>query len=162
MPSLEESLSDTINEITSAFKDVSRNGGVSLHQTRVLDDCGSDAELEEAGKKDTDISWQDVPNSAIEKPDLSLCFLDPIGLRYYLPAYMIWELKQFSGAEWVDCNTHGSVHFILTIDKSNFVMLTPKQSRAVCKFLQFYVEYGDEYEQNEARQTLKQYWGKFA
>ncbi len=160
MDSRQELLSEAMDAIRSAFAGVSRAGGVSLHETRVLDDCGSDAERAAARVNDTDIDWQDVPDSHIEKPDLSLLFLDPIGFRYYLPAYMMWELEQCSRADGVDCNTHGDVLSSLGFDKPNFVLLNREQERAVCKFLQFFAEYGDEQEKRDARAALKWYWGK--
>lgn len=174
MSSLKGMAFETINVITSAFDGVSREGGVSLHETRVLDDSldarGSDAELIEARAKDTDVRWQDVPDSAIEKPDLNLSFLDPIGFRYYIPTYMIWFIKQLSGEEGVYCDTHSAALFFLTPNEwgrvrksklSYFEILTQEQSHAIYRFLRFCTEYGDEFDKEMAQQAIDKYWGQF-
>lgn len=171
MAFLEEDLIDTMNAITSAFAGVSREGGVSLHETRVLDDCGSDAERAKARAKDTEINWQDVPDSDIEKPDLSLNFLDPVGFRYYIPAYMMWELRLILDERSVDCNTHCAAIFALTLDEkkdmqewqmARFEAFTTQQLRAINRFLRFYTMYGDDdFQKNYAQEALDQYWSKW-
>ncbi|MBR8840922.1 MAG: hypothetical protein DSM106950_44930 [Stigonema ocellatum SAG 48.90 = DSM 106950] len=58
----------------------------------------------ERGKK-----WQDVPKELIEKLGDSFGFLDPKGFRYYLPAFMIYSLQNYSsGYVFID-----SVYFAL-------------------------------------------------
>ncbi len=160
MSTREEMASQAIDEITSAFTGISREGGVSLHETRVLDDCGSDVERAKARAKDTDVDWREVPDSAIEKPDLRLNFLDPIGFRYYIPAYMIWEIRQSLEAVWRECNTRGAA---LSALRSGFnrELLSYNQSHAIYRFLHFYAEYGEDFEQDEAKAAIKEYWGKF-
>ena len=160
-----------IEQITAAFAGVSREGGVSLHQTRVLDDAFPQESMDEAGAKDVDADWREVPDSSIEKPDLHMSFLDPIGFRYYLPAYMVWQLKQDWGlVPWVDCNTHDSALFSLTVHKEpelrqwqeeRFEMFTLEQGRAINRFLYFYAKYGEDFDQQHAQQALDSYWAKF-
>jgi hypothetical protein len=160
MGSLEEMVSETVSAITQAFQDVSRAGGVSLHETRVLDDCGSDVERAEAKAKDTDNKWQDVPNSTLEKPDLSLCFLDDISFRYYIPAYMVWQLRYFSTVEKMGCITDGAALNALSC-LPPCRLLTHEQSRSIYKFLYFYTQHGDEYDKQTAQTAIKAYWFKF-
>ena len=77
--------------ICEAFKDVYLEDGVSLHQTIVIDNYGSNAEMVEARLKDEKKDWQKL----ISKPELlnihgigGLSFFDAKGLRFHLPAYL--------------------------------------------------------------------------
>lgn len=85
-----------VSQIESAFKGVSRQGGVSWHEAEAMDDYASPEELAIARLKDTDRRWQDLVNDprwpAYDCP-ASWSFLDPIGFRYYLPAALIREVK---------------------------------------------------------------------
>ena len=160
-----------IEQITAAFAGVSRQGGVSLHQTRVLDDAFSQERMDEAGARDVDTDWRDVPSSSLEKSDLHMSFLDPIGFRYYLPAYMVWQLKQGSGSvPWVDCNAHDETLHSLKLQEpadmrqwqeERFEMFTLEQSRASNRFLHFYAKYGEDFDQQHAQQALDSHWAKF-
>lgn len=170
MPSIEERASELIAEITAAFIGVSREGGISLHETRVEDDLGSEEEPAIARAKDVDTDWQEVPYADIEKNDLSMSFFDPIGFRYYLPVYMIWEIRQLAGTEWTDCNTHGAAVFSLRIEETErmrewrrpyFEILSNEQSRAIYKFLLFCTEFSDDFDKVRAQEAIDKYWVKF-
>jgi hypothetical protein len=54
-----------IEEIHLAFDGVSREHGVSLRESLVIDDYGSSEERAEAKKQDTETRWQDVPDQHI-------------------------------------------------------------------------------------------------
>lgn len=80
-----------IAEIYEAFRDVTREGGVSWSETFVLDDRGTEAECLAARAKDRDVRWTELVGDSTWEPDTGLggfSFLDPIGFRYYLPAVM--------------------------------------------------------------------------
>ena len=80
-----------IDQIRLAFAHVSREDGVTLHEAKVIDDYGSADERIAARVLDLDSHWQDVPDHLIEEHQETLCFVDPKGFRYYLPAYMVWR-----------------------------------------------------------------------
>lgn len=84
-------------EIRRVFATVERGGGVTLHETSVLDDYGHGAETarREARQKDTDQHWWEVRDEWIETfgGTGGLSFLDDEGFRYYLPAYMSYWLR---------------------------------------------------------------------
>ncbi|MBL8181881.1 MAG: hypothetical protein JNL64_09765 [Blastocatellia bacterium] len=89
--------------IHDAFDGVDRQGGITLHQALVIDDYGTQEELEAAEAYDTEDRWQNVPESDISKNISIFNFLDPIGFRYYLPAYMSWSIKNYTDDE-SDCS----------------------------------------------------------
>src|SRR5262249_23750467 len=134
---------DIIGEIRRAFADVSRADGVTLHEALVIDAYGSDAERSAARELDTDRRWQDVPDHLIEANDSALCFVDPKGFRYYLPAYMVWSLRNY---ETSDTWSHNHPIRSLTLSESGgmrqwdlerFEVFNGEQAKVICRFLRF-------------------------
>jgi hypothetical protein len=82
-----------ISDIEEAFKDTTRQDGVTLHEAFADDNYLSKEECLEARKLDTDTRWQDVPDEVIKKIPSPFTFLDGNGRRYYLPAYMRFGVK---------------------------------------------------------------------
>lgn len=91
-----------ITEIGDAFRDVSRVGGISWSQCRVLDDYGGEDAQAKAREKDTDTHWSQLVTDENWQPNPGVGgfnFLDSIGFRYYLPAAMIRSLRTGWGDE---------------------------------------------------------------
>ena len=82
--------------IEQAFDGVKRGGGTTRHQAIVLDDYGSEEEFLAAEKFDTESRWQDVSYTALAENPQFLCFVDPAGFRYYLPAAMTWAVRNYN------------------------------------------------------------------
>lgn len=157
-----------IEEITAAFDGVSREDGVTLSETYVIDDYGSPEERAEVRKEDTERWWQNVPDDNISCADAALSFLDPKGFRYYIPAYLVWYLRKMDSSERDKSNTFESIIDALTIQNDSaideysfprFRLLNPQQSKAVARFLQFEAEH--EGFHRDARRALERYWGQF-
>jgi len=84
-------------EIRVAFAKVTRKGGVSWSETRVIDSYGTEAEAAEARLLDRESSWTELADDPKWDPNCGIggfSFLDPIGFRYYLPAAMIKSLRE--------------------------------------------------------------------
>jgi hypothetical protein len=169
-------------EIATAFQGVSREGGVSLSESWVIDNYGSLEEQAEARRKDTELSWQEVPKDDICHGYSCLSFLDPIGLHYYIPAYCTWYITymDYQDPEHPSAGSNTFAWLLYTLgstseDRSEMYRLfTPDQGRAIAHFLQFiqdcdadwsaepglewhaFVELGD-----DAGHALERYWGKF-
>lgn len=156
-----------IAEITAAFDGVAREGGVSLREGRVLDDFGTEEQCAAARLLDTDTRWQDVSDADLEEYESSLSFFDAIGFRYYLPAYMLRDLR-------LNINpTYGmSSDIVIPLDPcvgtnlhdyslDQFRLLTPQQGRAVCRFLRFVAMHGNEGEREDAVRVLRDYWNQY-
>lgn len=142
-----------IEEIIAAFDNVSREDGVTLHEATVIDDYGTATQRAKARTKDTESRWQDVPAEDIRTTDAVLSFLDPKGFCYYLPAYLVWHLRNIDNDDpefW--SNTFESIIFHLKIDMDynidsfrleRFHLFSTEQSRAIAKFLLFVAEHED-------------------
>jgi hypothetical protein len=90
MPAHEELLLDLIRD---AFGDVALGDGISLHEARAIDNYCTLEKRREARAKDTEESWQQIPDAVIEEHYDIFPFLDAKGFRYLLPAYMCWTVR---------------------------------------------------------------------
>jgi hypothetical protein len=145
--------------IRSAFAGVDREGGTSLHQAQVLDDYGSDEELRAAAALDADRRWEDVPSHDIESHTSALSFVDPIGFRYYIAAYMVWSLEHYESSDSFSVD-----HTIYSLSSSmsqedRFDLLSREQVHAITGFLQYMAEHSAGLaDQVAASEALSGYW----
>ncbi|MGB3496555.1 MAG: DUF6714 family protein [Elainellaceae cyanobacterium] len=155
-----------IEDITLAFQAVRRADGVTLHQARVLDDYGGAEEQARARALDTDTHWGEVPDEWITEFSEALCFVDPIGFRYYIPAYMIWTLKHYTTSHSfsVDSTIYA---FCLSQNLeahqlSYFSLLDTDQCQVICRFLMYCVKFGGHFlDSRAAQEALDKHWQQF-
>lgn len=86
--------------IDSAFETVVRGNGTTLHEAVAKDDYLSEEEVLAARKEDTELHWRDVPSEHLANHPEFLTYLDFEGLRYYLPAVMIFALNFNHRKDW--------------------------------------------------------------
>lgn len=132
-----------VDEINSAFDGVERPKELTLHVAEEHDnyDYSNDA-IHRA--KDYDGRWQDVPDEHLLRCHSGLTHLGADGLPFYLPAAMIWVLKNFRDTnelllDWTIYqlapnreNTRLSEHY-----DSRFQLFTSAQWHACRSFLEF-------------------------
>ena len=163
---------DLVEQIASAFQNVKRGNGVSLHEADVIDRTGYDDKNAKnrvkARQLDTDRRWQDVPEKDIEDYYNILSFLDAEGLHYYAPAYMTWALKHYKTS-----GSMSSDSIIYTFDPylntgqhkeqlKRFALFTPDQKNAICRFLRFMGKHSDGFADDyQASRILTGYWEQF-
>ena len=165
MQSAYDSRDAVIRAIEAAFDGVSRHGGVSLHEADVIDNYGTPAEREDARALDTETRWQDVAAGDIRTYYWILPFLDPIGYRYYLPAYMSWSLRNHAGPR--DATSAEFTVFSLVKSEAKreeweldrFKMFNVQQARAIRRFLEYMAEHAGL--EKDAGEALARYWEKF-
>ena len=131
------SLEDLTGEIRSAFHDVSREGGLSWAQCVALDCyCEIEEAIELAGRPDDESSWNELVDDLRWDPFPGLggfTFIDPIGLRYYLPAAMI-RVAQGRNHEWFDG------HLLQAIEQPRDGLAAPLNAamlKAIARFVAF-------------------------
>lgn len=159
---------ELIDLIHEAFNGVTRAGGVSLHETEVIDDYGTDEERAEARKKDRDSKWQAVPHGHLAEicGVGGICFFDVIGWKYYLPAYMTWYLLEGHrsdsfAASQVFYTLQPSPGDLASYSNERYQSLNTRQTIAVKSFLEFVASKdsglsGDDHE--DAQVALDSYW----
>jgi hypothetical protein len=87
---------DIEDSIRSAFAGVSLGSGTSLRQAQAIDDYGrgfTEAEFEALPLSEVTDDWTRIPESELLRDNAA--HLDAEGLRYYLPALMIWLLDHY-------------------------------------------------------------------
>lgn len=132
-----------VESIRKAFHGVKLDGGVTLAQARLMDQFGRGdvaSAMASAGLSDwTAVSDDEISDSPV------LSFLDAKGLRFHLPAFMSWTLRNY------DRSGSGSVTFTIYAflrppDDEVFNLLDKAQRGVICQFLRFFAqvwEYGD-------------------
>jgi hypothetical protein len=158
---------ELIAEIERAFADVTREDGVTLHEADVIDDYGSMAQRKKARQLDTDTRWQDVPDDLIERSPSILSFLDPIGLRYYAPAYMRWSLRYLNRSEScsIDFTIYtfdpGEDEVLSDWHRERYEIFNADQTRVIARYLRYMAEEADWCDDRVARLALERYWSRF-
>lgn len=155
-----------IHDITDTFRAVRREDGITLHQAHVLDGYGSEAEQAEARALDTDSYWWDVPDAVMATLPAPLNFLDPVGFRYYIPAYMIWTLKhhRISQSFTIDYTIYAFLIYENSREhtRQRFELMNGAQKQVICRFLRYFTTFGaDAVDSRSAQQALDKYWSQF-
>lgn len=141
--------------IIAAFKDVTLEDGISLHEADALDGYG---DTKAARLLDTEKSWMEVSLTEHRYNSAPLSFFDPKGFRFYLPAYMLWDLMNPGLSSNID------LVWFLTLPENEssrrleqYKILNEEQSIAVRKYLEFFLRVGD----CDAKIALDRYWRSF-
>ncbi|EAZ92995.1 DUF6714 family protein [Crocosphaera chwakensis] len=158
------------NLIITAFNDVQREDGISLHEADLISkiddhffgyDSSRDRQLlAEARAKDVETHWKEISAHTLEKFWLStISFrLDHKGWKYYLPAYLVWSLNKYIYNHWpdecfidvVDNFLLKDTHYPLNYEIEDFerfsrdeylATLFSQQLSAICQFLRFGLTY---------------------
>ncbi|MBI3461525.1 MAG: hypothetical protein HY000_00475, partial [Planctomycetes bacterium] len=132
--------SELIALIHEAFGDMPHPGDASL-RPEACDDHEIQAFY---GNK----HWQDMAEKDLAYHNAALCFLSPAGFQFFLPAFLVWVIRNYRGSDafTVDSTIYaldpGSPpdHFKL----SKLRLLSPRQRQAVLAFLEFMAAAGDE------------------
>lgn len=160
-------IEELIEIIEKAFDGVPQPEDVTLHVAQAHDNYDYDHDKEHR-RKDHIGRWQDIPNEHIKKCQSALSFVNKIGMQFYLPAYMIWCLKNF-GSEEVS-----SAHTLYSLDnyakdanlaehhKELFSLFTPEQLSACAVFVKFCARdetgFTDTY---FAKKKYERYWSQY-
>jgi len=82
--------------VRAAFAGVRLGGGISLRQAQAADTWGDDhteAEWRALPRGEVTDDWSLVPEAELRRDGTA--YLDEQGLRYYLPAFMLWLLDHY-------------------------------------------------------------------
>ncbi|KPQ39198.1 MAG: hypothetical protein HLUCCO16_09150 [Phormidium sp. OSCR] len=153
--------------IDTAFEGVPQPQDLTLHVAEAHDDYdyGND---EEYRRLDYRGRWQDVPNEHIKACQSALSYLDKVGMRFYLPAFMVWYLRYFRTEEvWSDntlysLGTYGQNPGLAEYQKQRFSLFTPQQMRACAQFVKFCAKDTTGFSDDYFAQTIYDgYWSQF-
>jgi hypothetical protein len=134
-----------IADINEAFTFVSIDNGVTLSEADAIDDHYGPKKRAKARAKDTYKHWNEINLPAKDPGDSALSFVDPIGFRFHLPAYMSYIIRQ--QLHDLQFQFH-AVYYDLTLrleigseyGKLQTSLLQHEERRCVAKFLIFSCE----------------------
>lgn len=160
-------LEELIGVIESAFDGVPQPDDITLHVAEAHDNYDYDHNAKHR-EKDFIGRWQDVPSEHIQRCRAALSFVDKVGMRYYLPAYMTWYLRNFGSDVVFDdgalyaLDNHPTDPQLSEYHRERFSLFTPEQLRACALFVKYCSEdttgFTDEY---FAKKKYERYWSKF-
>lgn len=87
--------------------------------------------------------WQDVPRELLLYERDALSFFEPQGFRFYLPAYMLFSVEDYEGADTIP---ESIVHSLTLPDagtelyefvRERLVLFSEEQRKAVLHFLEY-------------------------
>ncbi|MBU2864683.1 hypothetical protein KO489_12565 [Reinekea forsetii] len=145
-----------IRMIKLAFKGVQLEDGTGLLEADGLDDRKSKQELAELRAQDIKTDWESISDDYINKGWCSLSYFDAKGMRFYLPAYMISDIRKKYNHHLDFCMCH-------EIDHSNhqFSLFTNEQRMAVREYLNYVFNNEDYSQPNEmVADALLGYWNE--
>lgn len=158
---------ELISIIEAAFDGVPQPEEITLHVAEAHDDYDYSHNACHR-KSDFCGAWQSVPEEHLQKCQSALCYLEKIGLRFYLPAFMVWYLRNLGTDKvWTDSTLYAFDNYpndngLEMHHKERFSIFNTSQLRACALFVKYFSEdesgFGDQY---FAQQKYERYWIKF-
>lgn len=127
-------------------------------------DCHDSQDIE-AFYAQTD--WRSVPDELIAHENAALCFFSPKAFAYFLPAYLVWTLKNFKTSGFItsDNTIYALDPGFPTAELYDFAVskysdLDQAQRDAIVSFLTLMAENEIEVDAKAAKSALEHFWKK--
>lgn len=150
-------------EIEAAFKDAELNDGIGINEADRIEVGDRDAFIQKGRNLDRLWwrSWRDIEDKYIASYSSVMDFMDAEGLRWALPAYMIYIINHYKeGSFSVDTTIYILEEGALGSDKRD--IYTVEQKRVIAQFLQYMLTIGEEWVDVESAQiALDKVWGVY-
>ncbi len=150
-----------IKQIQNAFAGTRLEDGTTIHEADLEGCYLKEEDRLEARAKDTEVDWSEVPDWKVERFPSVLSFFDLKGWRFYIPAYMIWTLRN-----WRTTNLIIADFVVWSFDPTmpeislpRYESLSTAQAHAAYCFVKFFCDYsGDQ----KSLHAMDAYWQQFA
>ncbi len=151
--------------IEKAFSGVTLDGGISLEQTKVIDNYGRGVTVEEFSalpSKEVTNNWKEIPISQLDEAEC-LAHFDRKGFKYYIPALMLRLLANYDSSSMMSI---GTISFLYPTRKDweyFYSELTEQQTQAIALYLEALpglVELGTE-DKTRVKRALDKFWSKY-
>jgi hypothetical protein len=131
---------ELVDQIHRAFVGVRLDDGTSLNMTEYNDSSGCMPEFKQKSKEDERNDWTTIPDETLEQFTVTFSFTDLKGFRFYIPAYMIWTIRNHRTSDSIIAD-----HAIYAIDPSHYLFetipfwkwFTSEQIDAMTRFLEY-------------------------
>jgi hypothetical protein len=154
---------DVIRDIESAFGRVVLEDGIGILEAIALHGHVSDQDREQIRNTDFRERWQDIPDDVIANNAFALCFMDPKGLQFNLPAYMRFALLQYDNSDsdsfdWTIYAVSKEQHDI----DHEWAIFSEAQKAAIAKFLRYMIVEADGWvDSQQASYTYERLWKQY-
>ena len=152
-------------EIRRAFSGVTLEGGISLDQTKVINNYGRDCSAEQFAAlplSEVTDDWTSIPTSVLDEAEC-FAFLDDLGFRYYIPALMIRLLDNYDCGSMISVGTLSCLYPNSTYVEQRYNKLSDAQRVAISRYLEILpalVELDGE-DTTIVKRAFQNYWSKF-
>lgn len=161
-------IEEVIRTIEMAFDGVPPPEELTLHAAEAHDDWGYDNDALHR-KKDHTGRWQDVPDEHLYNCQHALSYLDKVGMRYYLPAFMSWYLRGYTDQAKVPLDNalyaldpHSGDPRLQDYHKERFSLFNDEQMAACAAFVRYCAEEPTGMADNRfAYDIYFQYWNRY-
>ncbi|MEP6847643.1 MAG: DUF6714 family protein [Acidobacteriota bacterium] len=153
------------NEIKAAFAGVTLDGGISLNQTKVVDNYGRDCTNEQfAALPLTEVTdnWTKIPTSTLDEANC-LAHFDRKGFKYYIPALMLRLLDNYDVDSMMTIGTLSILYPKVESWQYLYSLLSPEQTKTVAHYLQALPTLVELYggDKPVVERAFRNYWSKF-
>lgn len=151
--------------IERAFNGVTLDGGLSLEQTKVVDNYGRGVSVEQftnLPNKEVVNNWKKIPISSLDEAEC-IAHLDEKGFKYYIPALMLRLLDNYNPISMMTIGTIDILYPKLEGWEYLYRQLTEGQNQAIALYLKSLpdlVELDTE-DKTIVERALKKYWSKY-
>ena len=157
---------ELVAEIHAAFGQARLGDGLSLHQAWAMELLQPPEDVLAARALDTEQRWQDIPDDKVEEFHFALTFMDPEGLRFHLPRFMVFSLEHPGlDSPAVDAAVYACDFGDESMEQEvlkQFNAMSRRQMRMIAKFLMHVAEASDEhYDTMVAAIAVDAFWYQF-
>ncbi|RZJ87971.1 MAG: hypothetical protein EOO60_11620 [Hymenobacter sp.] len=110
------SITDLLTEITHAFQDEPHPSEWNI----VYSNASDDPEVIQIRESFKAYTWQNIPDDILQYEQGGYSFLSNQGLRYYLPAYLCYSIREYAEADSIP----DGLVFIMTLPTEADIMLS--------------------------------------
>ena len=153
------------NVIKNAFSGVTLDGGISLEQTKIIDNYGrgvTDEEFTALPKKEVTDNWQEIPIYLLDEAEC-LPHFDRKGFRYYIPALMLRLLENYDFTSMMTIGTLSILYPKLEGWEYLYSLLNEQQKQAIALYLKALPNLVDLQTENKTvvERAFNKYWSKY-
>lgn len=154
------------NVIETAFSEVILDGGISLEQTKVIDNYGrgfTDEEFSALPSKEVTNNWKEIPISQLDEAEC-LAHFDRKGFKYYIPALMLRLLENYDPTSMMTIGTLSILYPKTETWAYLYSLLTQQQYKAIALYLQalpYLVELDAFEDRKIVERAFNKYWSKY-
>ena len=140
--------------IIEAFSLVTLGDGIGLWQAQGLDDYEDEETCLKYRERDEKYDWTKVTQDDLDSCNSSPSFLDAEGFRFYLPAFMISDLRDEYRFDFI----YSLINFQY-LKYERYELLSPFQRQCVRDYLIWHRDDpNNDFDRPEIEKALSQYW----